>query len=405
MPNSKHKDINNLLDNDRFVAWVTSGYKTDNAYWSNKKASLSKSKRKDFEKAESVLIHLKTLHIDDQKSVKSRHFINNQYTNLMDDFNAITAKKPKVFRIGNFLKYAAVLVVLISVVGLLYISKEPNNTFASNLDETQFNESELLIKTPENKYFKISNTENKSWLADNGISVQVNADAIRFTNSENLRISEHAPYEIIVPKGKTYLLTLVDSTVVELNENSRISFNNSTILKERTIDLEGEAFFDVTHNKERPFIVHSSDLNIEVLGTEFNVSNYEDSDFTSTTLIDGAINVSTQQGESKVIRPGTQATLYHNQSEIIVEKVNVQQAVSWTTSRMIFQDETLENIIAKLGSWYPENFVLKSEKISQYRFTGTLKKENELSHFLQILKYTEGINYEIKDKEVVLFFN
>ncbi len=404
MLSTEKNNVNDLLNNDGFIAWVTSNYKTNNAYWSNIEAGLNKSDKKEFAKAVSILTKLRTLHIDDERSLKSHDFIKQQYQHLMKDYKAKDIKRPEVFKLNNLLKYAAVLVVLISITGLILFSNESNNTFADNLVETNFNTSDLLIQTPDNKYYRISDTENKNWLNEDGVLVNVDSKGISFVSTNSLDATENARYKIIVPKGKKYVLTLIDSTNVELNSNTSISFTNSMNSKQRNVALQGEAFFDVTHDKSRPFIVQSSDMKIQVLGTEFNVSNYETNPYISTTLINGSINVSNQQGESKIIKPGSQATLYHNQSNIIVKKVNVQKAVSWTMNRMIFEDETLENIIQKLSVWYPEKFVLNDDNIKQYRFTGTLKKENDLSHFLQMLKYTEGISYKINGNEVTLFF-
>ncbi|MDO6803116.1 DUF4974 domain-containing protein [Wenyingzhuangia sp. 1_MG-2023] len=401
MLNPEKYNVNNLMDNDDFVIWVTSGYKIKNEHWQSVIDSLTKSEKKEFDSAILMLSRLKRLDVDEEKSKKSEEFINQQYQLLMNDYSS---KKSRVVRLNSLYKYAAVLLVLISVTGTLLLSRETKNTFASNLVETNFNTSDILIQTPDQKYYKVSKDENNKWLNEDGVLVDISSDAIRFHTSDKSNNAGSDQYKVIVPEGKRYTVVLIDSTNIELNSNTSIAFNNSLTTEYRHIDLQGEAFFDVAHDKNRPFIVQSSDLKIEVLGTEFNVSNYETNDFTSTTLIDGSINVSTQQGESKIIKPGSQAILYHNQSYIAVEKVNVQKAVSWTLNRMIFEDENLENITQKLSAWYPVTFHLNGENIKQVRFTGTLKKENSLMHFLQMLKYTEGISYTINKEDVTLFF-
>ncbi|WP_372937380.1 FecR family protein [Seonamhaeicola sp.] len=404
MSSSEKNTLNDLLNNDSFIAWVMSNFKTNDGYWSSFEADLNKSEKAVFNKAVDILKKLKTLNIDDYKSNLSEDFIQQQYNKLIDDYNKSVVKKPKVFKLKSLLKYAAVLVLLISIAGLVFVTNQSNKNLADNLVETNYNPSELLLQTPDNKYYVISNVKNESLLDENGVKVNIDTEGISFKFTENSKSVNDAKYKVIVPKDKKYLVTLIDSTNVELNSNTTITFTNSVNTKERHIDLEGEAFFDVTHDEKRPFIVQSSDLKIQVLGTEFNVSNYKANGYTSTTLIDGSINVSNQQGESKIIKPGSQAKLLHNQGHLIVKKVNVQEAVSWTTNRMIFENETLENIIQKINAWYPEKFILNDENIKKYRFTGTLKKQNNLTHFLQMLKYTQGISYQINNDEVTLFF-
>lgn len=404
MSSSEKNTLNDLLNNDSFIAWVMSNFKTNDGYWSSFEADLNKSEKAVFNKAVGILKKLKTLNIDDYKSNLSEDFIQQQYNKLIDDYNNSVVKKPKVFKLKSLLKYAALLVLLISIAGLVFVTNQSNKNLADNLVETNYNPSELLLQTPDNKYYVISNVKNESLLDENGVKVNIDTEGISFKFTENSKSVNDAKYRVIVPKDKKYLVTLIDSTNVELNSNTTITFTNSVNTKERHIDLEGEAFFDVTHDEKRPFIVQSSDLKIQVLGTEFNVSNYKANGYTSTTLIDGSINVSNQQGESKIIKPGSQAKLLHNQGHLIVKKVNVQEAVSWTTNRMIFENETLENIIQKINAWYPEKFILNDENIKKYRFTGTLKKQNNLTHFLQMLKYTQGISYQINNDEVTLFF-
>jgi len=404
MLSSKNNNVNDLLEDDSFIAWVTSNYKIDHIYWSKVEASLSKTDRVEFANAIDILKKLKTLHIDDEKSIKPQEFIKQQYVSLMKDYAQNEVKRTKVVKLRSLLKYAAILVLLISISGVLYFSNNVNNTFGSQLVETAFNTSDVLLQTPDDTYYVLSGETNKSWLNENGVLVDIKGDAIHFILKDQDRKLKGQDYKIIVPEGKKYMLTMVDGTSVELNSNSSITFTNTTSSTQRNVSLIGEAFFDVAHNESRPFVVQSSDLRIQVLGTEFNVSNYETNGYTSATLVDGSIEVSNQQGENKVISPGTQALLVHNQSEITITKVNVQKAVSWTKNRMIFEDETLENIIQKLSVWYPEKFILNDENIKQYRFTGTLKKENNLSHFLQMLKYTEGISYKIDKDEITLFF-
>ncbi|ALJ03805.1 hypothetical protein APS56_00955 [Pseudalgibacter alginicilyticus] len=404
MLNTEKNNINNLLNDDGFIAWVASGQKINNEYWTNIEAELNSSEKSEFNKAVIILKKLRALHIDDEKSIKSEVFIKEQYEKLITDYNTVSTKKSKVIKFNPWMKYAALLVVFLSITGLVFFFNIANNTFEANLAEASFNTTDLLIQTPDKNYYKISDDENKSWINEDGVLITVSNQAISFLPTSTAKSTKNLEYKIFVPKEKKYHLTLIDSTSVELNSNTTIGFTNSLSTKQREINLVGEAFFEVAHDKNRPFVVYSSDLKIEVLGTEFNVSNYKNNEYTSTTLIAGSINVSNQQGEHLIIKPGNKATLLHNQGDIMVEKVNVQQEVSWTNNRMIFENETLENIIKRLKKWYDVEFILTDENIRQYKFTGTLKKENELTHFLQMLKYTKGINYEIKEGNVSLFF-
>jgi hypothetical protein len=397
-------NLDTLLQDDNFIVWITSNYKTNNTHWKNYKKNLNKSEKEIFNKAIRIISKIRSLHIDEPAENLSSEFIKNQYIKLLEANSTQKNSSKKVIVLNTFLKYAAAIILMISATTVYFVSQTNQNSFKNHLATSTYNNSDILIQTSDNQYFKINEQTNNKWLNNNGIFVDVDNEKITFISSDDVKLSETEAFKIIVPPGKKYHVNMVDGTNVELNSNTTFTFNNSTFSKNRNVAVKGEAFFDVSHNKNRPFIVQSSNLKIEVLGTEFNVSNYSNNNYTSTTLVDGKIKVSNAQGDSKIILPGNQAKLYHNQNNILINEIDVQEVVAWTSGRMIFYNEKLQNLIPKLNRWYNVNFVL-DEKINDIQFTGTLKKGNDLRHFLEMLKYTEGISYKINNKQVELFVN
>ena len=400
------ENIYELLNNDDFIVWVTSDYKNNNKYWNRYRKDLTKSNRDQFNEAIRILIKIRTLHLDDSKSELSSEFIQKQYIRLLEATSKPQHKersKSGVFQLNTFLKYAASVVIIIGLSGIFFLLNN-KNTFEEHLVATKFNSDEILLQTSKNEFYKITEETNNKWLTNQGEFVSVDSDNISFVASDNIGKGEEK-YTLYVPAGKKFHLTLVDGTEVELNSNSTITFNNSIISKKRYVNFTGEAFFDVAHNEKRPFVVQSSEATIEILGTEFNISNYKENGYTSATLVDGSIKISNSKGESQIIKPGEQAKLFHNQNRVIVQSVDVQEVVAWTSGRMIFRNETIENLIPKMNRWFDVEFVILDENLKDYRFTGTLKKENDLTHYLQILKYTEGISYKIENKQVKLFIH
>lgn len=405
MSKTEKYTINNLLNDNHFIEWVNSKNGKSNAYWEEIRINLKEEEKADFEKAIQIINKIRSLNIDDPKSFKSPEFIQDQYIRLLEATSVKNSPKIKVNPIYNLLKYAAAIILLISIPSAIFLLNNSANSFDKHLVATKYNTSDILIQTSEDEYFKISDDTSNKWLMKNGVFVSIDSEKIKFIATDDVRLNKIDEYKIIIPKGKKYHLSLIDGTDIELNSNSSLTFNNSVLSDYRMVDLTGEAFFEVEYNKTRPFIVQSSDLKIEVLGTEFNVSNYDENGYVSTTLVNGSIKVSNPEGENEVIQPGDQAKLFHNQNEIIVNKTDVQKVTAWTMGRMIFSNEKLENLIPQLNRWYDVNFVIVGDDLQDYRFTGTLKKENELIHFLQMLKYTEGISYEIIGGKVKLFLN
>jgi hypothetical protein len=403
MLKNRNFKIEELLNNDDFILWIKSNGNVSNATWQEYKKQLDAEGRANFEKAISILKKVFTLHIDDKNL--SKEFVQEQYIRLLEASKKDKkAKKSKYIIFRNVLKYAAIFILLFSV-GNTVLSKLSKKSFAKYLTASTYNTSDILIKTAKNKYYKVQENTNSKWLMENGVFVTVNSDKISFVSTNDSKTTSSLDYSVIVPKGKNYNVVMIDGTEVELNSDSEITFNNSASSKQRKVSLNGEAFFSVAHNKERPFVVKSSDLEIKVLGTEFNVSNYKENNFTSTTLIKGSIKVSNPQGESEIIKPGSQARLYHNQNNIIIETVDVQNIVAWTSGVLIFRNEKLEKLIPRLNRWFNMEFEFEGKDLLDYKFTGTLKKENDLNHFLQMLKYTKGINYYIEGNKVKLTKN
>lgn len=351
-----------------------------------------------------LLKNLKSLNIDNSQNNLSQQFIDNQYIELLESYSNNKILKRKVFSLKNLLLYAATITLLISLsVYVIYFTKQ-NNTYSKHLTASSFSQEDIILQISENEFYKITEETNNKWLTDFGEFVSINSKNLSFIASDNFDYKKISNYKLYIPKGKTYHLTLIDGTEIELNSNSIISFNNSTISEQRNVTLTGEAFFDIYHNKERPFVVKASDAIITVFGTEFNISNYPANNFVTTTLINGSVKISNSTG-NEILRPGEQATISTGDNYINVQQANIQETVAWMSGRMIFRNETLESLLPKLNQWFGIKFIIENESLKKFHFTGTLKKQNDLTHFLQILKYTEGIDYQVEQEEVRLFIN
>jgi len=399
---SKNEMITDLLNNDDFIAWVSSGKKLNNAIWESYQNELNAKDLSSFEKAITILQKLNMLSVDDAAKNKSPEFIQQQYINLLEASSSVKESTTRVFQLKLFYKYAAAVVIVFAIAASAFFFTGTQSTFENHLAKVEFNSSDILIQSATEEYYKITDATNQKWLTENGVFVNIDGEQISFIASDKIDADAYCSFKIVVPTGKNYQLKLIDGTEVELNSNSTFVFNNATTTSERNVTLIGEAFFDVAKDKNRPFKVQSSDMLVEVLGTEFNISNYQDQEYTSTTLIEGSIKVSNPQNESQIIKPGYQAKLYRNQNAINIDVANVQNITAWTTGRMIFTNEKLENLLPKLNKWFDVEFIIDGEAVNNFKFTGTLKRDNDLNHFLQMLEYTQGINYSIENNQVTL---
>jgi transmembrane sensor len=196
-------------------------------------------------------------------------------------------------------------------------------------------------------------------------------------------------------------IILPDSTRVWLNSGSKITFNSDFRREGRKVFLEGEAFFSVSKDKEHPFLLRSSDIEIKVLGTQFNVKAYPKDKSVSTTLIEGSIQISSPS-EKMVIEPDQKIVFNKETKKMTLNKLkDTAPEIDWKRGRLIFRNESLEELEIKLERWFDVDICLADEKVKQRRFTGTLERES----ILEVISYFELSKYvtcDIRGNKIII---
>ena len=222
--------------------------------------------------------------------------------------------------------------------------------------------------------------------------------------------------------GQRKQVTLPDGSTVLLNAKSSIKLDKDFNKTNRTVLLEGEAYFDVKHNDKSPFKVFTSDFHINVLGTAFNVKAYPDENTAETTLIRGLITMQTT-GEMGIItlKPSQKVTFYKNAAQEKVQpnhkrkinsnrpeitinhyqviKENTVLETAWTQNKLELYDQDFAQLKPTLEKWYNVEISFADADVQKYRFTATFTNES-LEQALEALKQVEKFNYEIKGNQV-----
>lgn len=234
--------------------------------------------------------------------------------------------------------------------------------------------------------------------------------------------------EVHIPFGSKSKIVLSDGTQVWLNSGSTIKYPGIFSNKERKVFLEGEAFFDVARDESCPFIVNTSEINIKVLGTTFNVKSYPDENIVETTLVSGSLEIETRKAGSKKksqlrLSPNQKATFTKNTSSIllqdiahpadlkpaVIKKIDIEQEVntdiitSWKDDKLVFSRERFEDIAVKLERWYDVQIILEDEEVKNYLFTGTFDKET-IEQAIDALKIASSFESSI-DKNTILIYS
>lgn len=212
---------------------------------------------------------------------------------------------------------------------------------------------------------------------------------------------KRADNRLLVPQGQTYKLALADGTNVMLNAESELTFPSEFDTDRREVFLKGEAFFQVTHNEKAPFIVHTDQLDVQVLGTTFNVSGYNNENMLKVTLVEGSIRIH-QQGDSVKIRPNEQYNYNKNTREKRVQTVDTELFTSWVNDEYIFKDTTLDEIFNRINHWYMFDVTYESPSLKEKRFFLTIGRDASLDQIIQIINSTEEVCIEKKDNHIVV---
>lgn len=233
--------------------------------------------------------------------------------------------------------------------------------------------------------------------ADGQIRYEVDPDQVKGGGTSALNT-------IATPRGGEYQVILPDGSKVWLNAASSLSFPTQ-FLGKREVNMEGEAYFEIARDKSRPFIVNVNEVEIRVLGTNFNVSAYKNEHETKTTLLEGSVQIkNTSLGGSQVpitMSPGQQAVVSGTQSPIQVKEVDLDDVMAWRNGYFVFHREDLRSAMNKIGRWY--DLTIKFEgNLENKRFEGTVSRMENLGSLIKALELTEIANFKLEGREVTV---
>ena len=258
-----------------------------------------------------------------------------------------------------------------------------------------------------------------------------------FTGKKQPANPEQSISELIVPLGSRAQFILSDGTTVTLNSGSKLKCDNRFGIIDRVVQLEGEGYFKVAKDENKPFTVKTSHLSIRALGTIFNVKAYSDDKTIETTLVEGSLKIEEitekSSGEEMVLKPNQKLTFFKEESKMIddkvnqpvnnvniakprkiqksvelprlvAENVNVDPVISWKENRWIFEKESLSQIAIELERRFDIQIDFKSERLKSYRFTGIILAE-PIEQVLEVMSLSAPINFKLKGKVVTLSEN
>ncbi|MBD0832567.1 FecR family protein [Aestuariibaculum sediminum] len=355
-------------------------------------------------------IPIEQLHHEIKKSIEINYLLSQQhlkvdssqetYLNILAQAKSQKKQKKssKVIRLNSILKYAAIFVVLMGLTFALKLKYFNQNSSLTIEDQPIILElaNGTKQKIDQNKTIKITNEKGL-------IIANQEEDKLSYKTTKSEEVLVYNTLKI--PYGKKLKLELSDGSLITLNSGTTFKFPEHFLSHgQRKVFINGEAFFEIEKDKKRPFIVHVNDVNVEVLGTKFNVSSYPEDDFINTVLVSGSVKLSNNANSSiyeKILKPGERGSWNHSSKEFVVETVDTHLYTAWVDGKLLFRNMTFKNIRNKLERHYNVEIVNNNQELDNLSFLASFDIET-IEEVIETFKRNYGINYQIKDNKIII---
>lgn len=350
----------------------------------------------------------------DENQIVFKDFVKTNYAidTAMNNFDSTEVRKQLSERIrkennafykrrfSSYYKYAAILIVAL---GGFYFYKNSDTVTKPKQNVVIPREDEIVLQLGnESQNLKLNEDRNITDKDGNVIGRQ-EKDRLVYTKA----YAEGAlVYNTIrIPYGKKFEVQLSDGTLVHLNAGTSLRYPVQFVKNQnRQVYLLGEAYFEVEKDKEHPFNVNTQNINVEVLGTKFNVDTYSENSSTDVVLVEGKVSLYKDQKtkENQVyLKPGEKGSNERGQSKITKEQVNTEYYTAWVTGSLVFKNASFENIIKKLERRYNVTFINRNKALGKEIFNARFDNE-PIEVVLKYFSDSYAIDYDIDRDKITI---
>ncbi|MFS4454943.1 FecR family protein [Maribacter sp. 2304DJ31-5] len=301
------------------------------------------------------------------------------------------------------LKYAAVFIGLLTAAFFLYYNayKSENAIPPAGIPEN------VIVLTQDDGAVQVINTNEEQKIALKNGQVFGVQKGNKLEYVADVAVEELIYNELQVPYGKTFGITLSDGTVVHLNSGTKLRYPIKFIEgKKREVYIkDGEAFFEVTKDSSHPFVVNTGSVAVEVLGTKFNVSSFEEDADISTVLVEGAVNIYDEKrpDQSYILKPGQKGSWNRTDHKISMEEVDVRLYTGWIKGEMIFRNSSFDNMVKKLERRYNVTIQSDNEVLNSKKFNAGFHVDIEtLDDVMKAINNIHPFTYTILDNQIII---
>ena len=338
----------------------------------------------------------------EQKIVESQQI---NWKNEYQHFITKRQRTRKNRRMKTIIRYAAILTLPIVAAGIFLLQKNDRQTIVSISEVIKPGEHKAVLITGGGERITLSDSTLSPIQEQNGMIVNVTNNKVSYILPEDSLCTQGSPIfnTLQIPRGGEYFLTLADGTEVWLNAETEIRYPVQFTGDKRVVYLDGEAYFTVAPDKNKPFTVVSTHASVSVLGTQFNFRAYPDERDVQTTLVSGSVIMQSEKYKQQIkLVPGEQGVLEKNSAKLMKQEVNTYLYTAWKDGRFAFRDARLEDLFNILARWYDLSVFYQSPEAKDIRFTGDLNKTDDFKSILKIIEQNERVIFTVNQRTVFI---
>lgn len=324
---------------------------------------------------------------------------------VKSDFNLLRKKLRKRSSLQVWYGVAAAVVILLSVGGILLWNSgeiEEKPVQVAKKVTIQPGKSQAILVLSSGEEVAMGNVSRQLEEKDGTSVVVSETGRISYQSAEGkggtTKDTARVMNRLVIPRGGEFNLTLSDGTRVWLNAETELRYPVQFNGKERVVYLKGEAYFEVSKNKEKPFLVQVDDMSVKVYGTEFNVNTYNKIE---TVLVTGSVSMN-QGGKEVLLKPNQKGVFDQTSGKITVEDVDVLAYVSWKNGDFIFRNESLHSIMDKLSRWYGLEVLYQDAGLQDVRLSGNLKRYKDVRELFVSFEKISDARFKVQGNKVIV---
>ena len=334
--------------------------------------------------------------------------VESQQINWKNDYQHFITKRQRTRknrRMKTIIRYAAILTLPIVAAGIFLLQKNDRQTIVSISEVIKPGEHKAVLITGGGERITLSDSTLSPIQEQNGMIVNVTNNKVSYILPEDSLCTQGSPIfnTLQIPRGGEYFLTLADGTEVWLNAETEIRYPVQFTGDKRVVYLDGDAYFTVAPDKNKPFTVVSTHASVSVLGTQFNFRAYPDERDVQTTLVSGSVIMQSEKYKQQIkLVPGEQGVLEKNSAKLMKQEVNTYLYTAWKDGRFAFRDARLEDLFNILARWYDLSVFYQSPEAKDIRFTGDLNKTDDFKSILKIIEQNERVIFTVNQRTVFI---